>query len=387
MTSEPLLIVGASTRAAAFSALRAGLGPTCIDLFGDADLRERCPVTVIPRQQYPYGLVELAATRPSSEPLMYTGGLENHPEVIAAIMRQRALWGNPPDVLKRVRDPGQFAEYLAAAGFRMPEVRFDRDRVPADGAWLVKPLAASGGRQVHHYHGERATRPKPSGVYYQRHVKGDSVAPVYVGDGGRSRLLGVSRQLTGRTWLHAKPFAYCGSIGPLPLPAYLAGRFEALGQALVNAFGLRGLFGVDCVMHEDEPWVIEVNPRYTASIEILEYAQKNPALGWHRESCSADLPRIGPEAQIARSTVLVGKAIVFARQDLIFPSTGPWLQSLSKSKVVEEVPAFADIPHAGAAIRQGWPIMTLLVEASSPEACERELEYRARALDRYLLGR
>ena len=39
---EHLLIVGASARAAAFSALRAGLRPWCADLFGDDDLRARC---------------------------------------------------------------------------------------------------------------------------------------------------------------------------------------------------------------------------------------------------------------------------------------------------------------------------------------------------------
>ncbi len=387
MTSERLLIVGASTRAAAFSALRAGLRPTCIDLFGDADLRQRCPVTVIPRQEYPHGLVELAAARPSSEPFMYTGGLENHPEVIEAIIQQRPLWGISPEVLRRVRDPRQLAEALAAAGVRTPEVHFDPERVPADGTWLVKPLAASGGRRVHHYHGERATRPKPSGVYYQKHVEGESVAAVYVGDGSRSRLLGVSRQLTGRKWLLAKPFAYCGSIGPLPLSAYLATRFEALGQALVSAFGLRGLFGVDCVMHEGEPWVIEVNPRYTASIEVLEHAQGIPAMSWHRESCTVGLPTIDREGQITRSAILVGKAIVFASQDLIFPSTGPWLQSLSESNVAEEVPVFADIPHAGTPIRKGWPIMTLLVTGGSLEACENDLESRARTLDRRVFGR
>ena len=40
---ESLLIVGGSTRAAAFSALRAGLRPWCADLFADLDLQQRLP--------------------------------------------------------------------------------------------------------------------------------------------------------------------------------------------------------------------------------------------------------------------------------------------------------------------------------------------------------
>ena len=57
---EPnLVILGASTRAAAFSALRANLRPWCIDLFGDMDLRGRCPVQTIAPEDYPGGLVRL----------------------------------------------------------------------------------------------------------------------------------------------------------------------------------------------------------------------------------------------------------------------------------------------------------------------------------------
>ena len=43
-TSETVLIIGASTRAAAFSALRAGLTPRCLDYFADRDLAAICTV-------------------------------------------------------------------------------------------------------------------------------------------------------------------------------------------------------------------------------------------------------------------------------------------------------------------------------------------------------
>src|SRR5205807_1077251 len=87
---QSLIIVGASARAAAFSALRAGLRPWCIDLFADADLRARCPVTHLEPDRYPYGLAELLPQAPPG-PWMYTGGLENRPNLIRRLARGREL--------------------------------------------------------------------------------------------------------------------------------------------------------------------------------------------------------------------------------------------------------------------------------------------------------
>ena len=84
-----VVIIGASTRATAFSADRAGLRPWCIDLFADADLERRFPVRRVPIEKYPRGLI--AAMRDAPEgPVIYTGGLENHPELIGQIDRPRA---------------------------------------------------------------------------------------------------------------------------------------------------------------------------------------------------------------------------------------------------------------------------------------------------------
>ena len=46
--ADNLILFGASTRAAAFSALRAGLRPWCADLFADADLQAHCPAMRLP---------------------------------------------------------------------------------------------------------------------------------------------------------------------------------------------------------------------------------------------------------------------------------------------------------------------------------------------------
>ncbi|HKB02483.1 MAG TPA: hypothetical protein VKD90_09695, partial [Gemmataceae bacterium] len=86
-----LLIVGASARAAAASARRAGFDPWCADLFGDADLARLAPDSVrCPADKSPAGLIDTLRDAPPG-PLIYTGGLENHPKLVRALAGLRTL--------------------------------------------------------------------------------------------------------------------------------------------------------------------------------------------------------------------------------------------------------------------------------------------------------
>jgi predicted ATP-grasp superfamily ATP-dependent carboligase len=49
-------------------------------------------------------------------------------------------------------------------------------------------------------------------------------------------------------------------------------------------------------------------------------------------------------------------------------------------------PQFADLPSPGDRIEKGHPILTLFATSSSTRDCLKELEQRARALDRWLYG-
>ena len=157
-SEESLIIVGASARAAAFSALRAGLRPCCFDLFADADLRARCHVEAIPAREYPRSLPGQVAGAPPG-PWLYTGGPENHPEIVARIARDRPLLGNDAEVLRLVRDPVFVSNLLRSAGLPYAEVSL---REPDDGrAWLAKPCASAGGTGIRVWRpGEQTGEPR-----------------------------------------------------------------------------------------------------------------------------------------------------------------------------------------------------------------------------------
>src|SRR5262249_48077494 len=182
--NEHLVILGASVRAAAFSALRAGLKPWCVDLFADLDLRAKCPAVAIAASRYPNGLTALAREAPPG-PWMYTGGLENRPRLVRRIARERPLWGNDDAALAKVRDPVALRRALADAGAAYLDVLQAAER-PRAGIWLAKPVAGSGGAGVRFAN----DRPARRGEYLQRYCDGEPRSAVFVAADDATDLIG-----------------------------------------------------------------------------------------------------------------------------------------------------------------------------------------------------
>ncbi len=381
---DPLVLLGASVRAAAFSAVRAGLRPWCADLFADSDLNALCPARAIPPAEYPRGLLSLAEMAPAG-PWMYTGALENHPGLVKALAERRPLWGNDAPALRRARSPLAVAHCLSEAGLACPRVLTDPARVPSSGRWLAKPVRGAAGRGISLF-SPGDVSPSRRGVYFQEYVEGTPCAGVYVGDGGRAHFLGATRQLVGEPWLHAAPFHYCGSVGPLPLSPPASAAFRRLGDVLAAGLGLRGVFGADVILRDDIPWPVEINPRYTASVEVLEYATGVKALALHRRAFDPKAPPVPPAANAAPLAV-VGKAVLFARDSLVFPAGGPWQAAGNGRPVVDRLPAFADIPAAGQPVARGRPVLTFFASGDSVERCLARLRDGAADLARRLSGR
>ena len=137
------------------SARRAGMSVLAGDLFGDLDLQACCPSVRV--SNYPHGLIDVLAAAPAG-PWMYTGGLENHPQLIERMESLGRLWGNTADCLRRVRDPGAVFQALRRHGLNAPPVAENADDLPTDGSWLVKPRRSAGGIGVAPWRGGASAR-------------------------------------------------------------------------------------------------------------------------------------------------------------------------------------------------------------------------------------
>jgi len=380
---QNLLILGASARAAAHSALRAGLHPLCADLFADADLQAVCPVLPIASERYPAGL-EALIDRDVPGPWMYTGALENRPEFVSHLAKKRKLWGNAAKNLRCVRDPFWVSNLLSQANLPCPQVRDPGSNFEPGTRWLVKPLHGAGGRGIR-FSDERPTLKRDS-VFLQEFIPGLPCAAVFVGIGNAAVLLGVTEQLIGQPWLNVTPFVYCGSLGPLLLDPHTQAILERIGGALAMKGQISGLFGIDFILRDGLPWIVEVNPRYTASVEVLESAHGLKALDWHRRAFVGD-NELGAVAHSRVGGAVVGKAILFAKTKLTFPIHGPWTAEKTQGFRPEVMPTFADIPQADQPIGKGRPILTLFAKADSRAKCLDILKEIATDLDRWLFGR
>jgi predicted ATP-grasp superfamily ATP-dependent carboligase len=315
---------------------------------------------------------------------MYTGALENHPELVDQLGWIAPLWGNSGEVLARVRSPWELSEVLAAAGLLFPEIRHSAGNIPRDGSWLTKTYAGASGSGVREWGEERGARSEDERgtlACYQRKIDGVPCAAVFVAVNGETKLLGVTRQLIGEPWLGAHGFQYAGSIGPWAISDVTRSTIEQIGSAIADRFELIGLFGVDFILDGDNVWTLEVNPRYTASVEIVERFSGISAIAAHVKACDGQLPK--PHQSYPKSIFpMCGKAILFAKRELIISDEFAGWSLMESARL--PWPTVADVSPAGTAIETDRPILSIFAEAATPAEVKQQLRDRVAEIERRL---
>jgi predicted ATP-grasp superfamily ATP-dependent carboligase len=209
----------------------------------------------------------------------------------------------------------------------------------------------------------------------QEHIAGTPGSIVFVAARGRAVPIGFSRQLVGVAAFGATGYRYCGSI----LSSAADPQFEreqdvfavarAMTDVVTSEFDLVGLNGIDFVARDGIAFPIEVNPRWSASMELVERAHAFSVFGAHVSACTGDVPSFDLQhARYRRGAI--GKAIVFARRAVVVGDTRAWLDQ----------PDLRDIPRAGDRIRAGEPVCTVFAEARDASACRDALMQRAQRI-------
>jgi predicted ATP-grasp superfamily ATP-dependent carboligase len=356
-------------------------GFVALDYFGDADLAalsDRVPLRTLSLSRDLHRPRTAAALARAAlgldwEALAYSGGLENRPVLLESLERHGRILGNGPGAVARVRDPRALFGFLRRAG--IPHARTWTGRNAAaprgGGRDLWKGIRSGGGSRV------LAARPgqaRPRGFYRQEFLAGIPGSASFVADGERAVLLGLSEQLSGWRALGVRGFRYGGSIaGPVErlVPRRAAAVLAGAVASITRRFRLRGLNGVDFILAHGVPHVIEVNPRYTASMELLEELSGVNFFDLHLAAVlRGDLPARRPPLPPGR---FMGKGILYAPRDLRVADP----ESLARL-------GCRDIPVAGEAIAAGHPICTVIARARTRAACRRLLLGRAAAARRAL---
>ncbi|MBV9004759.1 MAG: ATP-grasp domain-containing protein [Solirubrobacterales bacterium] len=350
-----ILVVAVSARMLAQLAVADGHEVIALDRFGDVDLRAVARVATARSNE---ALAALGADV-DADAVLYGAGFENRPDLVAKLARGRELLGTPPELLAEVRDPWAVGAAARSAGARAPEIRSVDELLAASGGrrsvadsetWLRKPRRGGGGRGVRPWAGGalRATE------IVQRRIPGLACSAVAIGDGRRAVVLGITEQL-----LRRPGFRWTGNVAPPRLPererAELEDQLRAVCAEVATRFGVRGAFGVDAVWDGRDAWVVEVNPRPPAALELFEAGSFEAHV---RGARGIGVPTAG--APPAGSGARV-KLVLFANRDVRAPDPDWWPAHLVR-----------DIPRAGEMIKRGAPLCTLISATTTvPELAAR----------------
>ena len=370
-----VLVAGVSTRAAAASAAEAGYDVVAIDGYADRDQHQRVHALSLPRDAgvpFSAAAAAAAARQFDTDAAAYLSNFENDLDAVAVLGTSRSLWGNPHDVLRRARDPFIVARLFDDHGIPTARVRTHPGEPNDPTHWLHKPLASGGGHGI---------RPWTTGAvgrrhYLQERIDGTAGSVVFVAAEGRAVTMGISRQLIGDARFGVSGYRYCGNI-LAPASQHLVWGGDTLTAAVDRLAAIAaaelllvGVNGIDFVARDEIPYPIEINPRWTASMELIERACGVNVFAAHAMACSA---RRLPDAMPAVPGA-VGKAVVFARADSVVGDTDAWLAD----------PDIRDVPHSGHVARAGTPVCSVFAAAPDAAECELELVRRAERIYRDL---
>lgn len=390
--NQRLLVIGVSARALAFSAARSTLlsrhypgGMLAIDYFGDADLLAIEPpgglecVAVARDLGLPRSVSSLtrAALEREWDAVVYAGGLENRPRLLRLLERRGTILGNGSATVSRVRDPRCFFAALEGAGIpHAPIMSPQAGTVVTPGErWLLKSIRSGGGGKVRL--ASAGERPQ-LGEYLQKFIPGEVGSVAFVASRRSASLLGATVQLVGFEPLGSTAFRYGGNLAGRASDLLPAKAIKALSEAaseIANRFELRGLNGLDFVMRRGDPAIIEINPRYTSSMELIEQATVSNLFDMHLvASAGGEIPGdrrarrgLGESAPQDRlewnhRSRFLAKGILYAERTVLAGAPHR-LADLG----------CRDLPIEGEVIAAGAPVCSIMVEGGTKEACKERL--------------
>jgi uncharacterized protein len=374
-----ILVVGISVRAMVESAVGSRYPVIALDAFGDQDLRALVESYSL-RQDFgvPYSPNALyqACRRLNCDSIAYTSNLENHPGIIDRLARDFRIIGNPAQIVRSVRHCASMYPKLRRAGFSVPETIFSGGGEPDPNLqWLLKPISSGGGHGIS-FLKEKAT--PGDRVMLQQYVPGKSCSASFVSNGRECVLIGITEQLIGLQPFGVQGFRYCGNI--LPLPELLANetileQVRKVADFITHEYGLSGVNGFDFILKDNQVWLTEVNPRYSASMELMEQAYGLHVFDLHVQSVlDGRLPEFRLESLLNKARFF-GKSILFCERDAKAPETLDW-----SARGLKDIPAF------GEQLREGSPICTILANRSAYDETLGEMILKAQILKEQIYG-
>ncbi len=372
-----VLVIGVNTRHIACSASRAGYTVYTLGSFNDVDLQacsDRSVIHDMPDvhdQDLP-GLVPSIRTLLPVDIIVLGPGFEHLGNWVEEITQGNIpVLNNPPHIFTDISDKAWLAGKLKILNLPHPfTVSLDSLKTPGDwtGGYpaIIKPRFGAGGmenRLVSDPNDLEMTMAVLDNEQYllQEYVKGTVASVSIISTGKQAVAIAVNEQLAGIDTLTGMPFAYCGNITP-----YISEHNEWMCKTAMNLaveFELVGSNGVDFIITDKGPVVLEVNPRFQGSIDTVERSSGLNIFRLHHGSFLGKLPVCGD------SQCFSIKTIFFAPQRLVVEKRGyDYLVQCYNEGTA------ADVPSKGTVCEKDEPVVSFLSDGDSRMEVVRQAE-------------
>jgi len=362
-SNQKIIIAAIASSAYVKAAVEAGFDVVAIDAFMDIDTQR------LATQSYQ---IELSDNQLDAQQLMnvldsmdlkqfvgfcYGAGFEKAPAVLAQINERITVFGNASVVVNQCKMADYFFTLCDRLGVPHPSVKTERPS-HAHG-WIQKAIGGSGGGHIQPFFDQQAA--EKENVYYQQLQTGISVSCLFLASKSEVKVIGISEQWLAE--LSEAPFSYGGAVSHADISEQAKERLKAYVANLSQSIGLLGLNSCDAICDGDNIYVLEINPRLSATISLYTH-EMHDLFAMHMVACQHDLDvslmQLNREHKNSRA-----HQVIYAKQDVSVKSDVNW-------------PSWAcDLPRAGSRLMIGSPICTVFAEAETPSKAKSLVDARA----------
>ncbi len=322
--------------------VNAGYSVVVIDCFSDTDtqaLALECIKVNSLALEHIKPAVSILTSRYKLSFAITGSGFERYLSSLKYLYQKLKVLGNPPNVFFSVQNKTHFFSTLKWLKISYPETSFQIPKL--NEGWLVKPMKGEGGVGVKKFKGSNRNN---NNCYWQRYINGIPLSALFIANGFSFIICGFHKQLV--VSINDNEFIFSGLISYPELDGEIKMRLNNWVSSLVNEFGLIGLNSVDFILENNQCYVLEVNPRPSASMQLYD---ANLIIG-HINSCLNKLLDITINLK-----EYCAYQIVFAETNLIIKKNIQWPKWT------------ADIPHEGVLINTGMPICSIIARGKSEQ--------------------
>ncbi len=324
-------------------ARQAGFKVLAIDCFADVDTRdsalEYCQVPSLALTDIKT-TIDYLVEKYSVAYAVNGSGFERFVDSLDYLHRRLTLFGNSGSTYQALQNKPDFFQRLDDLKIKYPEVSFS---VPVQtDNWLYKPFFHEGGQGIGFVRPGYENSPCH---YYQRYLNGQAGSILFLADGKRSEIIGFNRQWTERQ-SNAEYFLFSGVINHFELSSGHYRLILAWLKQLVPVYALTGINCLDFIIYQDQCYVLEINPRPSASMQLYNRDIFTALI----KACQGQLTKLRPV-----STVYSAYQIIYAKSAIKIPYNMRWPKWC------------ADIPNSNVLIGAGQPVCSIIAQDNKPQ--------------------